>query len=190
MIRSGPPRTVSIDEMLRHHPDFLFLVDAHGRILQYLGGPDAGLYATPEVFLGRPIHDVLPAPAASRLVEALSRVSFENDPVVVDYSLPMPGGERFYEARLVPIEFDRILAICRGCHRAPPSARAATGFRTATGRGRACRPRRNLALGDVNEPLHVVCRRLSDLWFDARPVRWDVRLIPYSRAFRRRIGGA
>lgn len=94
-------------------PDLLFLVSPDGIILDYRGGRHAALYAPPEAFLQRSVRDVLPPPVAARLVEGIARVCDTQRPATVDYTLLMPDGEHAYEARLVPLGADAILAICR-----------------------------------------------------------------------------
>jgi PAS domain S-box-containing protein len=108
-----PRRRVTVDEVVRRHPDLHFIVSADGTILEYYGAPDADLYVPVEAFLGKTLHDVLPAPAASQIAEGLSRVRDTSLPVVAQYTLPMFGEERVYEARLIPLGGDGILAICR-----------------------------------------------------------------------------
>jgi len=108
-----PPRRVTVDDAVRRHPDLHFIVSPDGTILQYYGGPDADLYVAPETFLGRTLHDVLPAPVASHVAEGMSRVRDRFPPVVVEYTLPIAGEDRAFEARLIPLGEDGILAICR-----------------------------------------------------------------------------
>ena len=72
-------------------PELHFIVSADGTILQYYGRSSADLYAPPGTFLGRTLHDVLPAPAASQIADALSRVRDGCPPVAVEYTLPMSG---------------------------------------------------------------------------------------------------
>jgi hypothetical protein len=128
--RSDP--TSLLDQGFDIFPDLLFLVNSEGVILDYRGGRDAQLYARPDAFLGRSLHAVLPPPAATRLGEAVARVSHTQSSVTVDYTLPMPEGERAFEARLVPFVPDAVLAVCRDVSDTPrPHARLEAEHRVA-----------------------------------------------------------
>lgn len=105
--------TVALDASFDIFPDLLFLVSPDGIILDYRGGRDAALYAPPDAFLQRSMHDVLPPPVAAQLAEALARVCDTQAPAAIDYTLSMPDGEHAFEARLVPLVPDAILVICR-----------------------------------------------------------------------------
>ncbi len=94
-------------------PDLLFLVSPDGIILDYRGGRYAALYAPPDAFLQRSLHSVLPPPVAAQLADAIVRVCETHGPATVHYTLPMPDGAHTFEARLVPLVPDAILAICR-----------------------------------------------------------------------------
>ena len=87
----------------------LFLVDGDGRILDYRGGEE--LYLPPRSFLGRRVEEVLPPAAGSKLAEAVTRAR-DGQPVLVDYSLPFPEGERHFEARLRALAGGRVTALC------------------------------------------------------------------------------
>jgi PAS domain S-box-containing protein len=105
--------TSLFDQGLDRFPDLLFLVDPEGVILDYRGGSATSLYAPPDAFLGRSMLSVLPQPASNRLRDAVARVSKTQHPVAVDYTLPLPEGERAFEARLIPLLPQAILAVCR-----------------------------------------------------------------------------
>ncbi|OFV90069.1 MAG: hypothetical protein A3H95_16930 [Acidobacteria bacterium RIFCSPLOWO2_02_FULL_64_15] len=106
-----PP--VAFDASFDVFPDLLFLVSPGGIILDYRGGRNAPLYAPPDAFLQRSMHEVLPPPVATHIAEALVRVGDTQAPVAIDYTLPMPDGVHAFEARLIPLVPDAILAICR-----------------------------------------------------------------------------
>ncbi len=91
-------------------PALLFLIGRDDRIEDYVAGQ--GLFVPPESFMGRRVGEVLPPDAGGRVVEALGRARAAGAPVSVDYALPMPGGERHFEARLRLLDDGRIAALC------------------------------------------------------------------------------
>jgi len=87
--------------------DAVFVTDREGRLLRA---------ATQAPFLegvvGRPIPEVLPEPAASRLMDTVARMQNAAGPVSVEFSLPAGGGERWFEARVSAVQ-DRFLWVSR-----------------------------------------------------------------------------
>ena len=98
--------------MLNAAPDMMFLMTRAGVYLDY-HAPEAQLFATPATFLGRHISEVLPANVAASFSAAFERLTREPGLVIVEYVLPMNGGERHYEARLVPCRSNEVLAVVR-----------------------------------------------------------------------------
>jgi len=105
--------TATLDPGFDIFPDLLFLVSPDGIILDYRGGRYAALYARPDAFLQHSMHEVLPPTVSAQFADAIARVCATQTPVAIDYTLPMPDGEHAFEARLVPLRPDAILAICR-----------------------------------------------------------------------------
>jgi signal transduction histidine kinase len=94
-------------------PDLFFRLDRDGTILDYKAHSSADLYAPPREFLGKRVHEVLPSPAGDEFQGALQRLRDTQALTSFEYSLPMPGGEAFYEARLFPIFDGQTIAIVR-----------------------------------------------------------------------------
>jgi diguanylate cyclase (GGDEF)-like protein/PAS domain S-box-containing protein len=94
-------------------PDLFFLLDVNGTVLDYNAGKISELLIPPEKFLGKRIKEVMPEPAASILVKALSEVREKGRLVVSEYFLPTNNGYNFYEARLLPLSTGQIIAIAR-----------------------------------------------------------------------------
>jgi PAS domain S-box-containing protein len=101
-------RTAAI---LRAIPDVMFLMDRNGTYLDYHARDPNELYVPSEQFLGKTIYDVMPAELASTFAGAIARAGAE--PSVVEYRLPAPTGDRFFEARLVSCGPDRVLTMVR-----------------------------------------------------------------------------
>lgn len=84
-------------------PDLLFVVDHDGIILDYRAPDPKLLYARPEEFLRKNIHDVLP-PEASRIIsEAIRRASNEGIFKGASFSLPLPEGELWFELSIAAV---------------------------------------------------------------------------------------
>ena len=99
--------------ILRAIPDLMFMLLRDGTYVDYHARESELLYMSPDQFLGRTIREVLPPPVSDILMDALARACDSDEPVVVEYELPMEGLPRYYEARLVYAGHDRVLSIVR-----------------------------------------------------------------------------
>jgi len=106
-------RTREIEAILHTFPDLYFRLDATGVFIDYYGTRPADLYAPPEVFLGKRVQDLLPEQVGRRAIDAVRQVIETGAPATIEYSLPMPGGEQFYEARLSRVSSNQVIAIVR-----------------------------------------------------------------------------
>jgi PAS domain S-box-containing protein len=91
-------------------PDLMFVQSTDGVYLDYHARDPGMLLLPPEHFLGKRTEDVLPTWLAQRFVRAFASATAE-EPSVVQYSLPIQGEERHYEARVVRCDGDKILSI-------------------------------------------------------------------------------
>lgn len=98
--------------LLRAIPDLMFVLLGDGTIVDYYARDSKLLFALPEAFLGRTVGEVLPPSVAGPLIGALERAQQSDDAIVVEYELPL-GEPRFFEARVVRAEPERLLAIVR-----------------------------------------------------------------------------
>jgi PAS domain S-box-containing protein len=108
-------------------PDLHFRVDAQGTILDYSAGRIADLYVPPQKFLGRKMQEVLPPDVGKEFGNAFGEALKTGRVVALEYSLEIEGETRFFEARLVPIANDQVLAVVRNVtasKRAEEAARA------------------------------------------------------------------
>jgi PAS domain-containing protein len=105
--------SLQLDAIFRAFPDLLFSMNTDGRILDYKAGKISALYLPPEQFLGHKVQDVLPTEIGLKFDQAL-RETFKTGRVVsIEYLLQVPQGERWFEARLVPLDKSRVIAIVR-----------------------------------------------------------------------------
>ena len=92
-------------------PDLLFRLDHDGTILDFKAGATGDLLLpAPELF-GKRIQDIPVKSVGEQFGEAIARARQGNSIVTIEYSLP--DRENYYEARLVPLPENQIVAIIR-----------------------------------------------------------------------------
>ena len=99
--------------ILRAIPDLMFVLSPGGVYLDYYAPNPAALFVPPDQFLGRHMRDVLPPELSSALEPKLEKAMKGEEPVSLDYTLPIGGSERRYEARLVRCGNDTVVCIVR-----------------------------------------------------------------------------
>ncbi len=93
-------------------PDTVFITDEEGVLLDTLSA-DAGVYYVPvHQFLGKPVDEVLPPPVGQQLRTTIGKAA-KGVRQVIEYLLTLQGEERSFEARLVALDSDKVLAIVR-----------------------------------------------------------------------------
>jgi PAS domain S-box-containing protein len=109
-LRRGEARQSAI---LRTIPDLMFVFSRDGVYLDYNAPTPAALFVPPDRFLGKHIRDVLPRELAESIEPLFAKVMKTEQPVSLEYSLPMDGSDRHFEARLVRCDNDTIVCIVR-----------------------------------------------------------------------------
>ncbi len=99
--------------ILRTIPDLMFVFNPDGVYLDYNAPSPASLFVPPEQFLGKHMRDVLPPELAQSIEPLLRKVMASEQPVSLDYTLPLGGSDRHFEARLVRCDNDTIVCIVR-----------------------------------------------------------------------------
>ncbi|MEZ4383950.1 MAG: PAS domain-containing protein [Nannocystaceae bacterium] len=91
----------ALTSTLRSVGDLVFEVDNDERFVRfYQPGEHADLYRPPSDFIGKTLGEVLPPPVVALAREAMRAVAGDGETHTIEYSLPMPGGERWYQARV------------------------------------------------------------------------------------------
>lgn len=99
--------------ILRAIPDMMFILDRNGVYLDYYARDAGALLHSPEDFLGKNVREVLPPELADKVHEVIGKVTADDPPQVIEYSLRMRNEDRCYEARLVSAGGPNILTIVR-----------------------------------------------------------------------------
>ncbi|HEY9601766.1 MAG TPA: PAS domain-containing protein [Allocoleopsis sp.] len=94
-------------------PDILFCVAADGMILDYKTKDDNNLYTSPARFLNQKVQEILPPPVGQKIYATVRQVLQTDSPVSLEYSLPMPEGEQYFEARMVRFQETEVIAVTR-----------------------------------------------------------------------------
>jgi signal transduction histidine kinase len=110
--------------ILRAMPDTMFLQNREGIYLDYYTRDPKGLLVSPPEFLGKSAREVLPGELAERLYKVIDRLAENDQPQVLEYSLPIGDEERHYEARVVNAGGPHVLSIVRDVTEARRSAEA------------------------------------------------------------------
>jgi PAS domain S-box-containing protein len=103
------PDELTLDAVAGALPVLLFLFSEDDRYVDFRAG--ASPYVPPEAFLGRHIEEVLPPPVGAQFVEAMARCRASGLSERVDYTLPMEGEERRFEARVNALSDRRVVIL-------------------------------------------------------------------------------
>jgi len=105
--------SLQLDAIFRAFPDILFSMNRQGQILDYRAGKMSSLYLAPEQFLGHSMKEILPTEVGTRFDYALQEAFRTGKVVPLEYQLQVPDGDRWFEARLVPSDEHRVIAVVR-----------------------------------------------------------------------------
>ncbi|GAB4217943.1 MAG: hypothetical protein OHK0012_24530 [Synechococcales cyanobacterium] len=93
-------------------PDLVFRLDRQGRNLDCKGDPE-DLVVPLESLMGRLISDLLPPDVAASWMGAIHHTLHTQQMHLFEYALVIRNEERIFEARLIPISLDEVIAIVR-----------------------------------------------------------------------------
>ena len=106
-------KTSELRAIFRAFPDLYFRLGSDGTIVDYNAGHTSYLYVAPGAFLGKRMQDVLPPKIGQQFQEAITQVLKTKRMASVEYELPMPTGEKSYEARLLPLLEGQVVVVVR-----------------------------------------------------------------------------
>ncbi len=100
--------------MLKSMPDLIFRFDKEGRFLDFHTNAPEKLALDPDQFMGKSITDIDLPEDVKRRGKAKIREALQSGEIIVDeYSIEIPEGIRYYEARYIPIGSEEVLDIIR-----------------------------------------------------------------------------
>lgn len=112
-LQNLPDASQKLEAIFQAFGDLLFILNEDGTILDYKSGDAAHSYLSPSQFLGRKIQEVYPYKVGRKYTDAIFGVRADKKMILMEYALPMPFGEGWYEARLVPLTNRQIIACVR-----------------------------------------------------------------------------
>jgi PAS domain S-box-containing protein len=94
-------------------PDLFFRLGLDGVIRGYHARSPGELYVSPERFLGKSLPEIFPNALAQQVLHATQEAHRHDAMRIVNYELPMPDGDKSYEARILPIGENEVIAVVR-----------------------------------------------------------------------------
>jgi two-component system cell cycle sensor histidine kinase/response regulator CckA len=107
------PHVAHLQALLNALPDLIFVLDREGVYLDCLAGDETELRIPRQQILGRRVSEVLPPIQAQRLAAAIVQVIDHGGMELLEYELPINGGLRHREVRVVPCGNDQAMAMVR-----------------------------------------------------------------------------
>ncbi len=93
-------------------PDLIFEMDSRGVFTGHRGKAEDMVFP-PEAFIGKGVEALFPEEIGKKTMEYI-RLALETGTLqVYEYGMPMGDGERFFEARMIAVDDDNIIAIVR-----------------------------------------------------------------------------
>ncbi|WP_052050918.1 PAS domain S-box protein [Leptolyngbya sp. KIOST-1] len=102
-----------MEAILAAFPDLIFYITADGRVYDFQVRDNRDLYSAPETFLNQTIQSILPPDTGERLYQAVQKTLAERTLVAIEYGLPLPTGEAFFDARIMPLDETSVIAVVR-----------------------------------------------------------------------------
>ncbi|MGQ9657989.1 MAG: ATP-binding protein, partial [Fimbriimonadales bacterium] len=116
LVATTQQREQYLNSLLRALPDLLFVIDKEG-IYREVYAPDERMLLAPIAeIVGKRMHNILPPELATHALQAIQQVLATREPLVLEYSVPMNGEDRYYEARFVPYTDDLVIILSRDVH--------------------------------------------------------------------------
>lgn len=94
-------------------PDLYFRTTLDGRFLDFLGTDYMDLTSSPRDIIGRHYREILPEAVAEQFDRIYYRITSGHEVYAIEYSLPVAGRNKWFEARLTRLPNQQVLAIVR-----------------------------------------------------------------------------
>lgn len=99
--------------LLESLPDIVFVLDAQGIFVDCSFGHRQQMLLPPEQVIGANAASILPPDVAAKLLDGVRATLHDQDVAPFEYSLPLPGGQAYFEARLTKLGVDHVMAVVR-----------------------------------------------------------------------------
>ena len=99
--------------ILEAMPDLMFRMRADGTYLEYFSSKTENLPIAPELFIGKRVDEVMSSRTASFIVKQFEQVLQTGKVAQFEFPLWIEGIQHTYEARVVPLTTDEVLAVVR-----------------------------------------------------------------------------
>ena len=99
--------------LLKVIPDLMFVLSPDGDYLDYHARNPDDLFAPPERFIGRNMREIMPPDLDARFRQRFNEALATGEPTLLEYSLPLPSGEKHFEARIVRRDDGDLVSIVR-----------------------------------------------------------------------------
>ena len=99
--------------LLKVIPDLIFVLSPDGDYLDYHAKNPDDLFAPPELFMGKNMRDIMPPELDALFRQRFDEALTTGEPALVEYSLPLPGGAKHFEARVVQRDDGDFVSIVR-----------------------------------------------------------------------------
>jgi len=106
-------RTAELEAISKALPDLYLRLDNAGTILSHRSGQEATLGLVDGAYVGIRFPDLVPEEARPALEAGLAEVSRTGKLFRVEYPLPFDEGDRWFEARVLPMTEGEVLAVLR-----------------------------------------------------------------------------
>lgn len=94
-------------------PEIFLWLDYDGTVHGYKAGDTTNPHHAAESLVGKRIQDISQEGVGGKIYEAIRQVREKNDGTSIEYELTLGGRRHFFEARLLPLLNERIIAVIR-----------------------------------------------------------------------------
>jgi diguanylate cyclase (GGDEF)-like protein/PAS domain S-box-containing protein len=99
--------------VIQAFPDVFLWLDCDGIVNGYKAGSTANLHLYTGNLVGKRIQDICPESVGANFYEGVRQVKETRDIASIEYQLMQEGRKRFFEARLLPLYSEQIIAVIR-----------------------------------------------------------------------------
>jgi diguanylate cyclase (GGDEF) domain len=102
-----------INAILKANPDMFFILNDKYEVIDYKLSNDSILIWEPELFLRKPIYEVLGEEISNKMIAAIKKTIETDEMQIIEYSYMKSDKERYHEARIVKYAYKQVLAVIR-----------------------------------------------------------------------------